>query len=148
MYIIKVRTDRNLRSLIRNMTRIRDEMMHLTRPVLSPSHAGWTPDADIYETDQDVIVVVNLAGVQKEDIEVSYHENLLRVVGNRARVIPEGENAHFHHMEIGNGEFERVFRIPVAIDADLIRATYVDGLLTVNMRKRPVNGGVQVNLRS
>lgn len=148
MYIIKVRPDRRLGSLFRNMTKIRDEMMNLTRPVLSPSNAGWTPEADIYENDRDIVVVVNMAGVRKEDIQVSYHENLLRVAGNRLRVLPAGTATHFHHIEIGNGEFERVFRIPAPVDADHIRASYVDGLLTVSMKKRPKGRSVRVKVKS
>jgi HSP20 family protein len=148
MTIIKIRPDRKLESLIRNMTTIRDDMMNLNRPVFSTSRAGWTPEADMVETAEDITVVLNLAGVRKEDIDVTYHRNFLRVAGNRDRVVPAGTGARFHRMEIGNGEFERVFRIPVAVDADGIRAVYADGLLRIRMQKRSGERGVRVDVRS
>jgi HSP20 family protein len=130
------------------MTNIRDELMNLNRPVFSPAQAGWTPESDMYETDKEIIVVLNLAGVRKEDIEVSYYRNLLRITGNRERVLPAGSGARFHRMEIGTGEFERIFRVPGAVDTDGIRAAYADGLLRISMKKRLGGRGVRVAVKS
>lgn len=149
MYIIKVRPDRKLGSLRDNMQKIMDEMLNLSRPVLSPSDTSWTPEADIYETEHEIFVVVNLAGVQKDDIEVTFHNNRLRIAGNRLRILPAGSATHFHHLEIGRGEFDRVLRIPVQVENSGIKASYVDGLLTVRMKKRSKSGGgVRVKVKT
>jgi HSP20 family protein len=147
MYVIKVRPGGKLGSLSAGTANLWDEMMKLSRPMMSPSDAGWTPEADLFETDRDICVVVNLAGVQKEEIEVSFHQNHLRVAGNRLRNLPSGSPTHFHHMEIGHGEFERVFRIPAAVDDDHISASCAEGLLTVRMKKRVGPQAVHIEVK-
>jgi HSP20 family protein len=117
------------------MNRRLESVMNLHRPVLSPSSNGWVPEADIIETEEEVRIHVNLAGVSKEDIEVSYDETYLRVVGTRFPGLPPGTRARYHQMEMGSGSFERIFTIPARIDPERIEASFEDGLLTIRLGK-------------
>ena len=135
MYMIKVRLARDIAGLYRRMNRRVDGMMSLHRPVLSPSANGWVPEADIIETEEELRIHVNLAGVSKEDIEVSYDETYLRVVGTRFPDLPSGSAARYHQMEMGSGSFERIFSMPTRIDPERIEACFVDGLLTIRLGK-------------
>jgi len=147
MYIIKVKFDRRPRSIQERMHRLMEEMLTVTRPVFSPTVAGWTPEADMYETDDSIILVVNLAGVAKEDIEVSYYDGYLRIAGKRMLAFPSGRPIRHHQLEIGSGIFERIFRIPCSINQEAIEAVLRDGLLTVQMAKvRPVNRDVIIEI--
>mgnify|MGYP006277388705 CR=1 FL=1 len=135
MYMIKVRLARDIAGLYRRLNRRVDGMMGLQRPVLSSSENGWVPEADIIETEEEIRIHVNLAGVAKEDIEVSYDETYLRVVGTRYPGLPSGTAARYHQMEMGSGSFERIFSMPTRIDPERIEASFVDGLLTIQLGK-------------
>jgi HSP20 family protein len=148
MYSIKVKFDRNLRVLQNRMQDLMDEMMHLTRPVMAPSRRGWKPEADVYETREGVTILLNLAGVDKKDIAVSFHENHLRVEGTRFQSISSRTPVRYHQLEMGYGDFERTFRIPAAIDEDTIEASYADGLLAIRMKKHRGPHSVPVNVNT
>jgi len=139
MVVLKVRLARDIGGLYTRMNRAMDEVLGLSRPFLSQPGSGWTPEADMVETEQDLVVRVNLAGVRKEDIEVAYDETYLRIEGARSPCIPSGTQARYHRLEMGFGPFERVFRIPAPIDPDRIDAAFSDGILTVRMAKQRGN---------
>ncbi len=135
MYIIKVKFDRRPRMFQDRMHRLMEEVLRITRPVFSPTEAGWSPEADMYETENSIILVVNLAGVTKEDIEVCYYDGYLSISGKRTLKFPSGAPIRHHQLEIGSGAFERVFRIPCLVNHKAIEATLQDGLLTIQMQK-------------
>ncbi|UCF84660.1 MAG: Hsp20/alpha crystallin family protein [Desulfobacteraceae bacterium] len=147
MYLIKVKFDRSLGDFRNKVQNLMDEMMHLNRPVLSPSDTNWTPEADMYETENEIILIVNLGGVRKDQVAVSFYKNHLRVEGKRAHSIPPGTLARYHQLEMGHGDFERVFRVPTVIDEDKIEASYAEGLLTVRMKKRKKPHSIPVMLK-
>jgi len=89
----------------------------------------------MYETEESIILIVNVAGVSKEDIEVSYYDGYLSIAGKRILTFPSGPPIRHHQLEIGSGAFERVFRIPSSIEPDSIEATLQDGLLTIQLQK-------------
>lgn len=148
MYFIKARLDRTLGEIPEKMQRLFNEMMRLSinRTFLADSQFGWTPEADLYETDQELVLTVNLAGVRKEDIEVSFHGNSLRVSGKRSSGYRENRPDRFILLEMGAGEFERIFRLPHRIDDNAIEASFSEGILTVRMRrqKKPVATHVEI----
>jgi len=135
MYVIKVKLARDIGGLYRRMSKMMDEMMNINRPCFSRSGEGWIPEADIIETEDELRVLIDLAGVSREDIDVSYDETYLRVEGTRSSGIPPGTPARYHQMEMGFGKFERVFRVPVPIDPVRIEAVFSDGLLVVRLKK-------------
>ena len=147
MYFIKVKFDRRPRSLQDRMHRMMEEMLSLSRPVFSPSVSGWTPEADMYETDELIVLVVNVAGIAKDDIEISYYDGYLSIAGKREIKLPGGLPVRHHQLEIGTGAFERIFRIPTSVDPEAIEATLQDGLLNIQMMKKsPGTGDVIIEL--
>jgi HSP20 family protein len=96
----------------------------------------WQPDVDVFETEGDVVVRVELSGVVSQDVRVSVDGDVLRISGMRA--------AH-DQMEIASGPFERRVRIPVAYQRDRVTAHLADGVLTVHLAKRqPVRRRVEI----
>ena len=148
MYFIKVKFDRNLGDFRSKVQNLMDEMLNVNRPVLSPLDTNWTPEADMYETENEMVLVMNLGGVRKEQVEVSFYDNHLSVEGKRVHSIPPGTLVRYHQLEMGYGDFERVFRIPTAIDENEIEASYADGLLTVRMKKRKKPHNFSIELKS
>jgi len=95
----------------------------------------WQPDVDVFETDQEVVVRVELAGVRSEDLRVTVDGNLLRIRGVRAAG-DTGQVKRLHQMEIASGPFERRVRVPVAFERDRVSAHLADGFLTISLAMR------------
>jgi HSP20 family protein len=96
----------------------------------------WQPDVDVFETDANIVVRAEIAGVRSQDLSVSVDGQVLRIRG--VRPAPEGPDVmRLHQMEIASGPFERRVRIPMPIDRDRVSAHVGDGFLTVTLPKRP-----------
>src|ERR1051326_4948870 len=81
------------------------------RPVGFVASPKWKPRTDVYETDDELIVHMDIAGMQAEDFSVELDEGILRVAGERP-TRQQGKR-HYHAMEVQVGPFERRFRLPV-----------------------------------
>ena len=95
----------------------------------------WQPDADVFETDRDVVVRVEIAGVAREDVRVGVDGRILWINGTRKT--PEPEDARkLHQMEIASGPFERHIEISIAFERGRVSAHLADGFLTVTLPKQ------------
>ncbi|MBW1679919.1 MAG: Hsp20/alpha crystallin family protein [Deltaproteobacteria bacterium] len=102
-------------------------------PLTGNEHGGWTPPADIAETDKDYLLSVELPGVDLKGLDITYSEGVLTIKGEKRK---EGQNGHTcHFSERYAGPFERSFRIPEKIDVEKIEASYADGVLRVVIPK-------------
>jgi len=136
MDFIKIRFGTNIEEIHRNIQRLMDEMFNISRPFITAHPSGWIPEADIYETEEEVIIAVNLAGVKKEDIEVFLYDDYIYLKGVRYQPVKESMVLRYHQLEMGYGEFERAFRIPISINRNNIEAVWSDGLLIIRMKKQ------------
>jgi HSP20 family protein len=104
----------------------------------------WQPDVDVFETDKEIVVRVDLAGVRSSDLRVTVDGSMLRISGVRVSG-DSSEVKRLHQMEIATGPFERRVRVPVAFDRERVAAHLSDGFLTVSLSKRlPVRREVKV----
>src|ERR1700730_18058689 len=95
--------------------------------------SGWSPALDLYQSNDNVIAVVELPGMRKEDIEISLHEGVLTISGERKQQTGEGEKAERTERYVG--KFRRSISLPVRVDMSKVNATYKDGVLTVTLPK-------------
>jgi HSP20 family protein len=96
----------------------------------------WVPPVDIYETAQhEVVVKVELPDMKREDIGVTFENNVLTIRGER-KISDEVGNDRFQRLERFYGSFSRSFTLPSTVDAGNISATYKDGVLTVRLPQR------------
>jgi HSP20 family protein len=100
-----------------------------------PAAPRWQPDADLYETSQAIEVVVDLAGVADEDVEVELFEDALVVEGRRELPACQ-EGAVYHAAGIRQGPFRVALPLPSPVDPDGVRARFERGLLRVTLPKR------------
>ncbi len=114
--------------------------LSLTRKALVHVSSGhWMPALDIYETDDSVIVYAEVAGVRKNEIDVSFHEGFLTISGTRKEMCCN-KPITLHRMEIDTGRFRRRIRIHIPIDKEKIEAECRNGILKVILPKEEVHG--------
>ena len=94
----------------------------------------WVPACDIYETDKEIVVKLEIPGLKKEDVFVSIENNVLTIRGER-KFADEVKREKYHRVERSYGEFLRSFTLPAFIDANKILAEFKDGLLWVFLPK-------------
>ena len=100
-----------------------------------PGAGAWSPNADVYESVDDVIVKVELAGLDKESIRVHLEDQAVIIEGVR-RDPYGGESAagyRFRQMEIEYGPFHRVIYLPYSVDGEHARAQFSNGILKVSL---------------
>ena len=93
----------------------------------------WVPPTDVYETEDNLIVQSELAGVRPSDFAVSLHERRLTISGSRADHGPT--RRAYHQLEVHFGEFRVEIDLPVAVDSTRADAQYADGFLRVVLAK-------------
>jgi len=107
---------------------------------------GWTPHTDILETEDEVIILMDVPGVGKDDFRVTFEENLLKVSGMRAKRHPPGL-IRFHRMEIEYGPFEKLFRVPMElVDPEKIQAVHRNGFLELSLPKRKARAPTRIEI--
>jgi HSP20 family protein len=95
----------------------------------------WSPSMDIAENDDQFTVTVELAGAKKDDVTVEVHENVVTIRGEK-RSEREEEKEQQRYVERTFGSFARSFSLPPNANGDAIRASFADGVLTVEIPKR------------
>ena len=119
---------------------LRDEMNRLMeRPLADFGHSneffnGWIPAVDILENKDNVVVRVELPGMKKEDIDISLHEGVLSITGERKQR-EEDQGNEVYRSERFYGRFHRTVTLPKPVAADKVKAGYKDGLLTITLPK-------------
>ena len=95
--------------------------------------SGWTPALDLYQSKDNIVAAVELPGMRKEDIEISLHDDVLTISGERKQETAEAEKAERSERYVG--KFRRSISLPSRVDASKVNATYKDGILTVTLPK-------------
>jgi HSP20 family protein len=93
----------------------------------------WRPPTDVYETDDGIIVKVEVAGMSDNDFSILFTEHDLIIAGVRQDT---STKRGYHQMEIPYGEFRTEVYVPETIDAENIQARYKDGFLLVTLPRR------------
>lgn len=95
--------------------------------------SGWSPALDLYQTDDNVMAVLELPGMRKEDIEISLHVGTLTISGERKSSSSNGEKAGRTERYVGS--FRRSVTLPARVDSNNVSAAYRNGILTITLPK-------------
>ena len=102
----------------------------------SPSRKyNWSPSVDTHEAKEAVVVTVELPGVSSEDVSIRLDDDTLTISGEKKKVFDKSESKGRYHFGRSFGSFARSFRLPKAVDAEAINASYKEGVLTVTLPK-------------
>jgi HSP20 family protein len=94
-----------------------------------PSGGGAYPPINVFRKDDDFVVLAEVPGVRKSDLDVQVKGNTIRISGTKTVAYPE--RAGLHRRERPAGRFDRALTLPVEIDAEGVRAECRDGLLAL-----------------
>ena len=101
-----------------------------------PVASGWRPPTDVYETADQIVVLLEVGGVSEDDLSVTLFSDLLVVEGSRKQPAFSPKNmSACHQLGIKYGEFRSEIYIPVAVDHDSVTAEYKNGLLKISLKK-------------
>ncbi len=125
---------RNLREMEKEVERLLKDFFVSKNPMLMVSENGWMPHIDVYETPDQFIVKVELAGVKKEDIKIHMDDRVLVITGRRIDDCEE-YRTHFHLAEISYGSFVRKIELPSDLDGDRVTAKFDRGFLKIYIPK-------------
>ena len=109
-------------------------MIRSINPMIWHPELAWKPQMDIYETQTEIIILAEIAGVNKDELGIEINNKAVRIHGCRQE-IPRSENSTFRLAEIQFGRFERILYLPDLIDTDKVKASYTDGFLSIRLGK-------------
>lgn len=139
---VSLATDQPFGHVSRQMSKLIDQMQKGYYN-FAPGET-WNPAVNLYETETAYMVCVDLAGVDKEKIDITVDEHLLKLRGHRLvpthAAGPEGDlqnrRLRVHLMEIDHGAFSREVELPQDVQQDRIVAHHSNGLLWIELPKK------------
>lgn len=124
----------DLKTLQKEMLRILGEVSSLTSTPMALNRSldqSFTPRCDVFETGDEFVVLVDLAGMEKKSIQVTTTSEYVSIIGER-NVAPCSCQVYYYSMEIEGGAFQRRIAFPeTPLDRDNPRVTYEQGVLRI-----------------
>lgn len=111
-----------------------DEVFHLARPVFRQHNCIWMPHVDVYESPEEIIVLADVAGINKEALHIELNQSKIKIAGVR-KMVSTINNARYCLAEIPHGYFDRRIILPSTVDAESAVASYADGILMIKIKK-------------
>jgi len=131
MPIKRWRPFRDLVSIQDEMNKLFDDFFGRLPMRMERMERMWTPNVNISETKDDIIVIAEIPGMTKDDIKITLNENTLTLSGEKKRE----KEANYHRIERSYGSFTRSFDLPTTVQFDKIKANYKDGVLQITLPK-------------
>ena len=94
--------------------------------------SAWVPNADVFARGEDLVIRMELAGIDREDIEITLHDNTLTISGERESDLDEDVSFYVH--ERFYGAFRRSMTLPAGIDEGRINAYSENGMLEITVK--------------
>jgi HSP20 family protein len=135
MEYIKIRFGKNLVHAHSRLQKTIDDILQQVKPMIVLSEQTWRPQMNLYETPEDVIIIGEISGVDKEDLEVELDARAVKITGLR-RETDRASGMKYHLAEIVYGKFERILLLPVPINPEEVKASYSNGFLRITMAKQ------------
>ncbi len=98
------------------------------------SKGKWSPDSDVYEVEDGIMLIMDIAGINRDEIKITIENNILSISGIRCEPVIPGKKS-IYRLEVDYGHFEKRFRIPDFIDTEHTEARYENGFLYLKLPK-------------
>jgi HSP20 family protein len=120
-----------------DMPGLRQMQDTLSRFLSEPSSRPWTPAVDILETENELVLKMDVPEVELKDVDIRLENHTLTVKGERKFENRQDSKA-YHRIERSYGTFARSFTLPDTLDTDKVRADYKNGVLNITLPKKEV----------
>jgi HSP20 family protein len=110
----------------------------------APGPAGWVPPVDLVETADQYVIIAEVPGIRREDLDIELRDGRLTLSGVRRERKVACEQ--YHRVERGHGSFSRTFHLPAPVDGGGIVADLRDGVLTVTCPKTTDAGARRIHV--
>src|SRR3979490_1132585 len=120
---------------INRMNRLFREPYSPEGPVESLTTTALAPTVDIYEDEHNIILKIEVPGIDEKDIDVSVQNNTLTVHGER-KIEKEEKEENFRRVERQYGSFTRSFTLPSSVEPGQVSADYNKGVLKISLAKK------------
>jgi HSP20 family protein len=97
--------------------------------------ASFVPPVDIYEDEHNIVLKVEVPGIDQKDLDIRIENNTITIRGER-KFEKETKEENYHRVERRYGSFQRSFGLPNTVNPEQVTANYENGLLTVALGKR------------
>lgn len=115
------------------------------RPVLMAVNKGWQPPTDVFETEDEIVIIMDIAGISIKDVSLSLDKNLITLRGIR-REHGGDIKRRYHSMEIDFGPFEKNIELTSHVDPEKTKAKYFRGFLEIRLLKCQDRSIAKVNI--
>jgi HSP20 family molecular chaperone IbpA len=135
MYVVRKGGNRNIERIQHDMEDVFHALMATGRPIrvrVSSGSSAWRPPVEVYETDDALVVLVELAGMSEDQIEVVLDDSVMTVRGDRVPVACEDRRT-VHAMGILYGPFAAEVYLPFSVNHEGVDAEYEAGILRVRL---------------
>ena len=129
--------------LLKKFLALRERVHSLFEETVSPMRlvsdadlsSTWSPPVDLYETEKEFVLLAELPGVERGDLDLQVIDRMIVLKGQRQSV-QDVSGQKYHRLERPVGRFERHFEIPEPVDSSSIKAKMMDWVLTVSIPKK------------
>jgi len=144
MSLIKIKFGSNVEEEFQKAV---DEVFRLVIPAFKHHECIWKPNIDVYESLDEIMVLADLAGLNKEDLHIELGRRKIKIDGVR-NTIWVLEKGRYYLAEIPHGHFERNLILPTPVDAESAVASYADGILMVRINKLPASKTHRIHVKT
>ena len=96
-----------------------------------PSGAGSFPPLNVFRQGEDIVVIAEVPGVRKSDLQIEIKDRTIRIAGTKS--VSYGDKASVHRRERQPGTFNRSISLPIEVDVDRVKAECRDGILALHL---------------
>src|SRR6202165_6347104 len=135
MSIVRYDPFRDLRTLQEEVNRLFTGNMARAFDDEGIARGSWSPNVDIYENKDQIVLEAELPGMKREDFDLTIENSVITLRGER-HFEKKDETDNYHRVERSYGSFTRSFTLPQTVSGDGVKAEYRDGVLRGTVPKR------------
>jgi len=135
MNVVKYDPFRDLRTLQDEMNRIFTGITPVGSTREEMLNGAWSPKVDIFENDDALVLEADLPGMNRDDFELIFEDNVITLKGER-KFEKKAEGDNYQRIERSYGAFTRSFTLPLTVTAEGAKAEFSNGILHVSLPKR------------
>jgi HSP20 family protein len=133
-----IKMENEIEKIHKRLERLMNTFFREMTPIPMFLGKRWVANTDVFETEKELIIVIEAAGLKKEDFNIILKKDRLYVSGYRKERFNNIPNKNYHQVEIPYGPFEQIYPLPFSVKTENISAVYKDGFLEIKLPKKEI----------